>query len=85
MEQEKTNTPEPIRASVTLHGGLVGSISATAQLGPVPKPPRPPFLDRNLKAGKFVLKEGARLAAKWCAEPSVHGGKGHPKNAGLVV
>ena len=26
-----------------------------------------------------------RLAAKWCAEPSVHGGKIHPKNAGLVV
>ena len=62
MEQEKTNTPEPLRASVTLHGDLVGSISATAQLGPVPKPPRPPFLDRNLKAGKFVLKEGAREA-----------------------
>ena len=26
-----------------------------------------------------------RLAAKWCAEPSVHGGKGRPKNAGLAV
>ena len=26
-----------------------------------------------------------RLAAKWCAEPSVHGGKVHPKGAGLVV
>ena len=26
-----------------------------------------------------------RLAAKWCAEPSVHGGKGRPKNARLVV
>ena len=26
-----------------------------------------------------------RLAAKWCAEPSVHGGKIHPKTAGLVV
>ena len=25
------------------------------------------------------------LAAKWCAEPSVHGGKGRPKGAGLVV
>ncbi len=25
-----------------------------------------------------------RLAAKWCAEPSVHGGKGRPKNARLV-
>ena len=26
-----------------------------------------------------------RLAAKWCAEPSVHGGKARPKGAGLVV
>ena len=69
MEQEKTNKPEPLRASVTLHGDLVGSISATAQLGPVPKPHRPPFIDRNLKAGKFVLKEGGREAVweiiKW--------------------
>ena len=26
-----------------------------------------------------------RLAAKWCAEPSVHGGKQRPRGAGLVV
>ena len=26
-----------------------------------------------------------RLAAKWCAEPSVHGGKRRPRGAGLVV
>ena len=26
-----------------------------------------------------------RLAAKWCAEPSVHGGKGRPRGSGLVV
>ena len=26
-----------------------------------------------------------RLAAKWCAEPSVHGGKARPKGAALVV
>ena len=25
-----------------------------------------------------------RLAAKWCAEPSVHGGKARPKGAGFV-
>ena len=30
--------------------------------------------------------EGVRgLAAKWCAEPSVHGGKARPKNAKLVM
>ena len=26
-----------------------------------------------------------RLAAKWCAEPSVHGGKSRPKSARLVI
>ena len=26
-----------------------------------------------------------RLAAKWCAEPSVHGGKARPKDAALVI
>ena len=26
-----------------------------------------------------------RLAAKWCAEPSVHGGKKRPRNATLII
>ena len=26
-----------------------------------------------------------RLAAKWCAEPSVHGGKARPKNAKTIT
>ena len=26
-----------------------------------------------------------RLAAKWCAEPSVHGGKARPRDAKLVI
>ena len=26
-----------------------------------------------------------RLSAKWCAEPSVHGGKKRPRGAGLVM
>ena len=30
--------------------------------------------------------QGVRLvAAKWCAEPSVHGGKPRPKNANFVA
>ena len=32
-----------------------------------------------------VYRAVRRLAAKWCAEPSVHGGKARPKNAKLVV
>ena len=26
-----------------------------------------------------------QLAAKWCAEPSVHGGKKRPQNTGLII
>ena len=32
-----------------------------------------------------VYQAVRRLSAKWCAEPSVHGGKRRPKGAGLVV
>ena len=31
-----------------------------------------------------VYQAVRRLSAKWCAEPSVHGGKKRPKGAGLV-
>ena len=33
---------------------------------------------------KDVYEAVRRLSAKWCAEPSVHGGKKRPKDAGLV-
>ena len=32
-----------------------------------------------------VYEAVRRLAAKWCAEPSVHGGKARPKAAKLVI
>ena len=32
-----------------------------------------------------VYQSVRRLAAKWCAEPSVHGGKARPKGAKLVI
>ena len=32
-----------------------------------------------------VYRGVRRLAQKWCAEPSVHGGKARPKTARLVV
>ena len=31
-----------------------------------------------------VYRGVRRLAAKWCAEPSVHGGKARPKGAAYV-
>ncbi len=34
---------------------------------------------------KAIYEGVRRLAAKWCAEPSVHGGKARPKDATLVI
>ena len=45
--------------------------------------------DRKYLATFYTLPDSAallaRLAAKWCAEPSVHGGKPRPKGAKLVI
>ena len=47
-------------------------------------------LDRRVVCELLGMDDGVyqavrRLSAKWCAEPSVHGGKRRPKNAKLVV
>ena len=52
--------------------------------------PNRALLDRfvicDLLGFDFSVYEGVRrLAAKWCAEPSVHGGKPRPKGAKLVI
>ena len=49
-----------------------------------PKPPRPPFIDRNLKAGKFVLKEGAREAVVGLIKWLLLGRKRQPAEAEQV-
>ena len=48
------------------------------------------LLDRRvvcdlLGFGEDVYQAVRLLAAKWCAEPSVHGGKKRPRGAKLVV
>ena len=48
------------------------------------------LLDRRVVCGLLGFDEEVyvsvrRLAAKWCAEPSVHGGNSRPKDAELVV
>ena len=48
------------------------------------------LLDRRVVCDLLGLDEDTytavrRLAAKWCAEPSVHGGKPRPKEARLVI
>ena len=48
------------------------------------------LLDRRVVCDLLGFEEDTylsvrRLASKWCAEPSVHGGKIHPKTARLVV
>ena len=52
--------------------------------------PNRALLDRRVVCDLLGFNEDTyvavrRLAAKWCAEPSVHGGKARPKGAGLVV
>ena len=52
--------------------------------------PNRALLDRRVVCDLLGLDQSVyegvrRLAAKWCAEPSVHGGKARPKNAKLVM
>ena len=52
--------------------------------------PNRALLDRRLTRDVLGMDERAyqairRLSAKWCAEPSVHGGKRRPAGAGLVM
>ncbi len=52
--------------------------------------PNRALLDRRVVCDLLGFDEGVyeavrRLSAKWCAEPSVHGGKKRPKGARLVI
>ena len=52
--------------------------------------PNRALLDRRVVCDLLGFDEATyqavrRLAAKWCAEPSVHGGKRRPKNATLII
>ena len=52
--------------------------------------PNRALLDRRVVCDLLGFNESVyqavrRLAAKWCAEPSVHGGKARPKGAELVI
>ena len=52
--------------------------------------PNRALLDRRVVCDLLGFDESVylavrRLAAKWCAEPSVHGGKARPKGAELVI
>ena len=52
--------------------------------------PNRALLDRRVVCDLLGFDEATyegvrRLAAKWCAEPSVHGGKARPRDAALVV
>ena len=52
--------------------------------------PNRALLDRRVVCDLLGFDESIyegvrRLAAKWCAEPSVHGGKARPKGAEMVM
>lgn len=40
--EDEVSSLEPLETSVTLNGGLVGSLTAHASLGPLPNPPDEP-------------------------------------------
>ena len=52
---------------------------------PKPRPPRPPRNLRPPQLRRDTYQAVRRLSAKWCAEPSVHGGKKRPAGAKLIV
>ena len=52
--------------------------------------PNRAWLDRRvvcdlLGFNEDIYRAVRRLSAKWCAEPSVHGGKARPKSASLII
>ena len=70
------------------HGGVPGKELKPACLADAD--PNRALLDRRVVCDPLGFDEDIyvgmhRLAAKWCAEPSVHGGKSRPREAKLVV
>ena len=52
--------------------------------------PQRALLDRRVVCDLLGFDENTyhairQLAAKWCAEPSVHGGKKRPQNTGVII
>ena len=53
----------------------------TAAPDPPVKPPRPPFIDRNLEAGKVVFREAIREVVVECVKWLLSGRKRQPAQA----
>ena len=84
--------PRPQRGAVA-HGGDDLQRARDKELQPAylaDADPNRALLDRRVVCDLLGFDEDTyagvrRLAAKWCAEPSVHGGKARPRNASLIV
>ena len=79
---------EQFRISETIFNELRDKILKPAHLADAD--PNRALLDRRVICNLLGLDEETytavrRLAAKWCAEPSVHGGKARPKTAHLAI
>ena len=84
----RTLTDEQLRTAETIFNELRDKELKPAYLADTD--PNRALLDRRVVCDLLGFDEDTytavrRLAAKWCAEPSVHGGKPRPKNANLVI
>ena len=81
-------TEEQLRTAETVFEEFRNKDFLSAYLADID--PNRALLDRRvicdlLGFGEETYKAVRLLSAKWCAEPSVHGGKRRPEGAGLVV
>ena len=84
MEKDQTCLVDVIPGELTAGEPSVSLIleGVSVSLEPPVKPPKPPFIDRNLKAAKLVLKEGAREAIVETIKWFLLGRKRQPAEAG---
>ena len=83
-------TDAQLRTSEAIFDELRDKELKPAYLADADADPNRALLDRRVVCDLLGFDEDTyasvrRLAAKWCAEPSVHGGKPRPKDAKLVV
>ena len=92
-----SDSPEELAHKLTMAGIEIGDVEVVGAdwepdslvVGHVLKVDPHPNADRlklpTVGIAESVSEAVRRLSAKWCAEPSVHGGKKRPKDAILII